>query len=80
MSVLADTKHRIIPVMRYFFCILKARILIEGETDISYNALCDLCKQSRSRYFVEYLNKSWFNRRCLCSRREKVKLKFVTNR
>lgn len=37
MSVLADTKHRIIPVMRYFFCILKARILIEGETDISYN-------------------------------------------
>lgn len=80
MSVLADTKHRIIPVMRYFFCILKARILIEGETDISYNALCDLCKQSRSRYFVEYLNKSWFNRRCLCSRREEVKLKFVTNR
>ena len=80
MSVLADTKHRIIPVMRYFFCILKARILIEGETDISYNALCDICKQSRSRYFVEYLNKSWFNRRCLCSRREEVKLKFVTNR
>lgn len=80
MSVLADTKHRIIPVMRYFFCILKARILIEGETDISYNGLCDLCKQSRSRYFVEYLNKSWFNRRCLCSRREEVKLKFVTNR
>ena len=80
MSVLADTKHRIIPVMRYFFCILKARILIEGETDISYNALCDVCKQSRSRYFVEYLNKSWFNRRCLCSRREEVKLKFVTNR
>ena len=80
MSVLADTKHRIIPVMRYFFCISKARILIEGETDISYNALCDLCKQSRSRYFVEYLNKSWFNRRCLCSRRKEVKLKFVTNR
>ena len=58
MSVLADTKHRIIPVTKYFFGILKARILIEGETDISYDALCDLCEQSRSRYFVEYLNKS----------------------